>query len=356
MEDVKPTSNYVGSYADYENSAIVVWERDAANPGVRTTKVYPKPFYFYVPDDEGEYTSIFGDKLKRLDFDCEDDMKIAIRMHPTRFESDIGPEAKILMTEYYDRPVPPVNYVFFDIENDYTQKIGYATMENPYAPINAVTVYQSWTNSFIAYIVPPKGMTLSDKFQDTVNRMWKYYKIQDAPNVVVCSTEEELLVALLNDIQSADIISGWNSAFFDLPYVVKRLLVIRPKLVNKLCFPGCKPPRESTVEKFGNPQLTYQLSGRTHLDFLDLFKKFTFTGRVSYALGAIGEEDLKVTKLEHDGSLEQLYKGTYRPDVTEMTLEEADALPDEIQRNNARREMMRRELVRRGVMKEDVNV
>ena len=98
------------------------------------------------------------------------------------------------------------------------------------------------------------------------------------------------------------------------------------------------------------------MHGRSHLDYLDLFKKFTFEGRVSYALGNIGEEEVQVPKLDHDGSLEQLYKGTYRPDVTDMTLEDADAFPDEIQRNNARREMMRRELVRRGVMKEDVNV
>ncbi|WP_300760307.1 3'-5' exonuclease, partial [Janthinobacterium sp.] len=271
-------------------------------------------------------------------------------------ESDISPESKVLMNEYYNRPTPPVNYVFFDIENDYTQKIGYATMDNPYAPINAVTIYQSWIDSFVTYMVAPQGMVLSDKVQDTIARMWKHYGIKADPNVVICANEEELLVALLNDIQSADIISGWNSAFFDLPYIVKRLLVIRPKLVNKLCFPGCKAPRENTIEKFGNPQLTYQLHGRTHLDYIDLYRKFSSGSRPSYALGAICEDDLSVTKLDHDGSLEQLYKGTYRPDVTDMTLEDADALPDEIQRNNARREMMRRELVRRGVMKEDVNV
>ncbi|WP_407305567.1 3'-5' exonuclease [Acinetobacter sp.] len=338
--------NYVGSYYDWDTDTVIVWERDETG---RKPVAYHAPWYFFVEDENGDHQSIFGSKLKKLTFDSQDEMKQAARLYGKKFESDIRPEAKVLMNEYYGRPTPMLNFAFLDIEVDYNSEIGFSSPENPYAPINAVTVFQSWTNEYWTYAVPPKGWKDDGTFQDKIKAMWDEHKLGFKPNVVLCANERELIVALVEDIQSADIISGWNSEFFDLPYIIKRILRVQPKLVDKMCFIGCKPPKENTVERFGSPAIVYSLNGRTHLDYMDLFKKFTFEGRVSYSLGNIAAEELDIPKLDYDGTLEELYNGTHRPNVASMTWEDAEQLPEEIQRLNAKRELLRQEIEKRGL-------
>jgi len=306
-------ANYVGSYHDWETDTVMVWERDDNG---RKVVAHHAPHYFYVQDEEGEYKSIFGHKLKKLEFGDDDELKAAQRQYGMKFESDIRPEAKVLMNEYYGRATPKIHFAFVDIEVDYKSSIGFSSPENPYAPINAVTVYQSWTGEYWTYAVPPKGWMDDGTFQDKIKAMWEEHKLGFKPNVILCNNEIELLTAMLDDIQSADIISGWNSEFFDLPYIMKRLERVLPKLAHKMCFIGCRPPRENTVERFGSPAIVYSLNGRTHLDYMDLFKKFTFEGRTSYSLGNIAAEELDVPKLDYPGTLEQLYNRDFVHFVT----------------------------------------
>ena len=306
-------ANYVGMYHDWETDTVMVWERDETG---RKVVAHRAPHYFYVADENGDHQSIFGHKLKKLEFDSGDELKAAQRQHGLKFESDIRPDAKVLMNEYYGRPTPIINFAFIDIEVDYNSSIGFSSPENPYAPINAVTVYQSWTDEYWTYAVPPKGWKDDGTFQDKIAAMWEEHQLGFKPNVVLCANESELLIAMVEDIQSADIISGWNSEFFDLPYIMKRLLRLNPKLANKMCFLGCKPPRENTIERFGSPAIIYALNGRTHLDYMELFKKFTFEGRQSYSLGNIAAEELDIPKLDYDGTLEQLYNRDFVHFVT----------------------------------------
>ena len=294
------TRSYVGAVYDYDTDKVMVWEREGAE---RTVRAFDAPRYFYVPDDNGAYTSIYGDKLKKLVFDTPGELSAAIKQFSNRFESDIPPLYKVLMDEYYDVPVPNVHFAFIDIEVDYKSTLGFSSPENPYAPINAVTIYQSWSERYITYAIPPKdwdGTLPTKKQQEDLGFSFEL-------NLIICKTEKELLQNLVNDIQGADVISGWNSEFFDLPYIIKRIERVAPKLLQKMCFTGCRPPKEKSVERFGAEQIVYQLNGRTHLDYLDLFKKFTFEGRTSYSLANIANDELKIPKLDYDGTLEQLY-------------------------------------------------
>lgn len=344
-------ANYVGAVRDYDSNKILVWERDEAG---RVLKRLPVENYFYVPKSGGTYKSIFGYELERYDFDTEDELKDALRRYSTQVggqvhESDVPPLLKSLMTHYYDRPTPIVNFAFIDIEVDYRSKHGFAGPANPYGIINAITIYQSWTGAYKQYVVPPvvNGVRWSGTVEDIkaeFTRLMQEGNLADGvyPEIVICPTEAELLQHLIADIQDADIISGWNSEFFDLPYIVKRLMLVWPRLVNKLCFPGCRAPRERQVEKFGSPETVYTLHGRTHLDYKDLFEKFTFGGRESYALGNILAEEIGMGKLHYEGSLEQLYHGTYSPNVTGKTWEEILEEPDELLRLSMMREYARR--------------
>jgi len=196
-----------------------------------------------------------------------------------------------------------VHYAFIDIEVDYKKKLGFSSPENPYAPINAVTIYQSWTNQYLTYAVPPPGW---DGVLPTEEQQ-KDLKFGFKLNLTICDNELDLIFKMLAAIDDADIISGWNSEFFDIPYIIKRIERVAPKLLSKMCFIGARPPKERLVERYGKPCVVYTLSGRTHLDYLDLFKKFTFEGRTSYSLGNIASEELDIPKLHYEGTLEQLY-------------------------------------------------
>lgn len=305
-------NNYISSVHDWDQDKIMVWERPVEG-GERVLRIEEPPRYFYVPNDEGEYTAVDDTKLVKLVFETREEFEEAKKKHRVKYESDFQPEARLLMDNYYDRPTPVINYVFLDIEVDYSAKLGWSTVENPYAPINAITIYQSWTDQFITYAIPPKGWKKTqEEFDKEIAALWEEHHLAFKPNITLCKNERELLLYMLGDIEDADIISGWNSEFFDNPYIIKRLeRVLGKKAVAGMCFRGAPPPRERIVNRFGSPAVTYVLYGRTHLDYLDLFKKFTFEGRVSYSLANITAEELDVPKLDYPGTLEELYNNAF---------------------------------------------
>jgi len=299
----KEKLGYISACADYETEQVLVWER---GPTGRNMVRYNAPYYFYVEDNDGEHESLFGHKLTRLDFDCKAEFEAAKFRHDKRFESDINPTAKVLMNEYYQAPTPSLNYTFLDIEVDYDKNIGFSSPENPYAPINAITLYHQWLDEFVTIVVPPKG------WKGDILKQFDEIMPEIKTNLIIAKDEAELIYSTLDLIEDSDLLSGWNSEFFDLPYLLKRTeMVLGKKAMNRWCFLGALPPRFDTVERFGKEQINASLSGRIHLDYLALFKKFTFEGRVSFALGAIAGEELDIPKLEYEGTLEDLYKNDF---------------------------------------------
>ena len=352
------TRNYVAAWMDYKADAVVVLERDS--DGNLFRKKYNPPYYFYVPDESGEYTSIYGDKLIKAEFDNKDAYNAAKNEFKVKFESDFSPTKRVLMDYYYNRPAPLVNFAFFDIETDYTKSIGFAGPQNPYAIINAVTIYQSWTKKFKTYAVPPlvNGIRWTEIPGNTVDSVYgKLNELIDAkqlrqdiiPEIVLFNTEYELLQAMLEDLQDADIISGWNSEFYDIPYIAERLkLAGGDQLLSKLEHVGCcYLPRKEMVQRFGSMEPIYKFTGRSHLDYLKLFQKFTFEGRSSYALGNILQEEVGIGKLDFDGSLEELYKGSYYPDVSNMTWEQILKIENNFDKKIAMRAYCQAELSKR---------
>lgn len=311
--------SYVGAYHCRDTDQIMVWERDGSGRHLRRL---PAPRYFFVPDVNGNHRAIDGTTLTRIDFDDESSMQRAAqeytRSYGVLYESDIPSLFKALMDNYYDKGTPELNFAFWDIEVNYSSSIGFAGPSNPYAIINAVTVYQSWAKKYVTVVVPPivngvrwKGTTadLYAKFDELVEK--GQLRRDQRPEFIIVANEAELLIKFVELIQDADIISGWNSEFFDLPYCIRRLQLVLPKLVNKLCFIGTRAPRERQVEKFGSPEIVYSLYGRTHLDYKDLFQKFTFEGRESYALGNILAAEVGMSKVHYEGTLEQLYHNDF---------------------------------------------
>lgn len=301
---MKSKNNYISAKADWKTGEITVWERDATT-GARTTSTFASPYYFYVRDETGPFTSIYEEPLKKLTFKNRNDFKAACDYHTHRYESDIAPIDKILMNEYYGLPTPKLNVCFLDIEVDVDFAIGWSEVRNPYAPVNAITMYMRHTNTYYTLAVPPpEWIKLNGLNVDRVNFNAETSKV----DLMLFDNERDLLDTMLNLLEDVDLISGWNSEFFDLPYLVNRVKVAMGDWATKrFCFPDAGEPREAEVERFGTPEVTYQLFGRIHLDSLALYKKFTFGGRQSYSLSAIAELELSIPKIEFAGNLQQLY-------------------------------------------------
>ena len=301
------TSNYVACWHDWDADQVVVLERDAET-GERFERRWPAPYYFYVPvaeGERGEFRSIFGHEVTRLTFNSRNEWEAAKLHHPLKFESDINPPTRVLMDNYYGRPTPSLRYAFFDIEVDYKQELGFSGPLNPYAPINAITVYQSWSRRFLTFAVPPKGWSGQ---LPTERQMREEFGFDLTPVIKLCDDEIDLLAHFIESIQEADVISGWNSEFFDVPYICERVTrVLGQKHLALLEHEGARAPKKELVKRFGTEDPVYKFYGRAHLDYLRLFQKFTFEGRTSYSLGNIAYEELDVPKLEYEGTLEQLY-------------------------------------------------
>jgi len=295
---------------------VLVWERTEKG---RETSTFPAPYNFYIHSPTGEYNNIYGDKLQQLTFrnsflfnQKRDQLK---RKGVDVFESDIPPELKVISEHYYGLPAPKLNVTFFDIEVAFNKQIGYASIENPYAEICSVALYHQWEQKFVVLTVPPEGFEYEPgqgppTFFNKINDITPLPKTPVTTDIQFCRSEKELLLMLLTEIEDSDVLSGWNSQLFDLPYIGKRLqLILGRKYFNMLSFPEGRSPQYRKVNILNIEHEVLDLSGRFELDYLQIFKKYEVAERPSYKLEAIAEEVLpELPKLTYQGSLTDLYQ------------------------------------------------
>ena len=95
-----------------------------------------------------------------------------------------------------------------------------------------------------------------------------------------------------------DVITGWNIQFYDIPYICKRLnRVLGEKLMKRFSPWGLVTENEIYVK--GRKQTAFDVGGVTQLDYLELYKKFTYKAQESYRLDYIAEVELGQKKLDH---------------------------------------------------------
>ena len=292
--------SYVDAYYNKDKDIVQVVER--VN-GKRIYQDYPAWRTFYVRDDSGSHRSIHGEKVRQVKVKRKKDLHKELRIHSDRkiYESDIKPEIRCLAENYLGKDSPKLNVAFFDIEVDFDAARGFAPPEDPFMPITAITVALQWTGQLVTFVIPPEHMRegegleeaqrLCDKFEDTFLYL----------------SEADLLNDFLALIEDADVLSGWNSEGFDIPYTLNRIVrVLSKSHTRKLCLWDLYPTPKKLI-KYGKEQTSYNLLGRIHLDYLELYRKYTYHEMHSYSLDAIGEYELDERKVAYEGTLDQLY-------------------------------------------------
>ena len=131
-----------------------------------------------------------------------------------------------------------------------------------------------------------------------------------------CPNEEGLLKSFIDDWASnyPDIVTGWNSRFFDIPYLMNRIIrILGEKYANKLSPWGWF--KENEVTLVGNRRhQVYELVGISSIDYMDAYKKFTYVNQESYSLNHIAYAELGEKKLDYSeaSTLHELYRTNFQ--------------------------------------------
>ena len=117
---------------------------------------------------------------------------------------------------------------------------------------------------------------------------------------VKCSDEIDLINRFLAFWQqnTPDAITGWNCELYDIPYIAGRIeRILGEKEARRLSPWGNIRRKELVIQ--GREQISYEIAGVSIIDYLDLYKKFTYTNQESYRLDHIAFVELGQKKLDH---------------------------------------------------------
>ena len=293
--------SYVDAFFDRDADIIRAVER---KDGKRIYREYQSKYTFFYKDPRGKYKSVYGDPLSRIVCKSTKDFRkeVAINRDKTLFESDINPIFQCLSENYLNADAPKLNIAFFDIETDFDPERGFADPSDPFMPITSISVYLQWLDTMVCIAVPPKTLTMEEARAE----------LEGIDNVMLFEKEGDMIDTFLTLIEDSDVLSGWNSEGYDIPYTVNRTArVLSKDDTRRFCLWG-QLPKKRMYEKFGKESETFDLVGRVHLDSLNLYRKYTYEERHTYRLDAIGEIEVGENKVPYEGTLDALYNNDFR--------------------------------------------
>lgn len=289
--------SYIDAIHDNNSDRIYVVER--MPDGKRTYKEYPTNYTFYYSDPKGKYRSLFNDPVSRFSTRKRSEFEKERRIHSGKklFESDINVVFRCLSENYLGVEPPKLHTCFFDIEVDFDPEKGFSPTSDPFNPVTAISLYLDWLDQLVTLCIPPRHMT-----EETAKELAGQFD-----NCLIFNNEKDMFDVFFQLIEDADVLTGWNSEGYDIPYMVNRVTRVMSKDdTRKFCLMG-QLPKPRTYERFGKEETTYDLVGRIHMDYLQLYKKYNYESRHSYKLDFIGEMEVGENKTQYEGTLDQLY-------------------------------------------------
>jgi len=254
--------------------------------GWKTFKYQPT---LYQLDPDGEFETLDGQSVspvKKMD-DWKD---------PRYFEKDVDKNTRVLVDFYYESDETPSyhNLVYLDIECEIAGALTPENIKDPKGKITSVALYDNNSKKYYCLILDEQQLMSEAK--------------SESKEVIPYKTEKELLNGFLDLWINLDptIISGWNSEFFDIPYLYYRINKVLGNDMGNYLSPIQKVKIDVTFEANGAVE-NVNIAGINHLDYMNLFKKFITKQEPSYALGNIGEKYVKLGKIEYKGSLDRLF-------------------------------------------------
>jgi DNA polymerase elongation subunit (family B) len=281
-----------------------------------------KPILFVKSQQETKYKSIYGECLDTVQFE------------------DIN-EAKDFVQRYRDVDNFPIfgntNYAYQYITDTFPNEIEFDISQ---IKIWTLDIETSADDGF-PDVSNPTEKVLLITIQDNQTKQLKTYGLKeyqnsrDDVNYVQCRDEAHLLKTFLEDFSEdyPHIITGWNVEFFDIPYLCNRIEKILGEDAVKKLSPWGNVARKNII-KLKKENVSFELMGVAILDYLDLYKKFTYNAQESYKLDHIAKVELGKQKLSYDeyGSFTEFWNSDWQKfvDYNIRDVEIVDELEDKM--------------------------
>jgi DNA polymerase elongation subunit (family B) len=179
-------------------------------------------------------------------------------------------------------------------------------------------------------------ITLQDNFTKRITTfgLWDYTTNDPMVDYHCCLTEEELLRKFMKWWRGnyPDVITGWNIEFFDVPYLIRRITNMLGEDTAKQLSPW-NYINEKRIQVKGSEEISYDISGVSALDYLDLYKKYTYTTQESYKLDHIAYVELGDKKKENPGNSFKEFYTDYWKDFVDYNIHDVrlvDMLEDKM--------------------------
>ena len=206
---------------------------------------------------------------------------------------DMTPYQKFLVEKYGidDEPSQSHREIFFDIETEWGDALTEDYIKSAPKKVTSIAWYDKQVDEWGILILDKKSQLSRTKAKNK--------------EIIPCATEDELLLKFLEKFREMDpdIIVGWNSDYFDIPYLYYRMCNVLGEDVARYLSP-IGYVRETPWYK----DQYIQIAGVESLDYMRLHKKFSWADEPSFKLDAIGEKYVGMKKIEYEGNLDDLFE------------------------------------------------
>ena len=251
--------------------------------GVRKQNDFSFSPELFIQSKRGEYRDLYGNRYKSVEVsnvsEAREKVKAAANIENYKLCGNSKSEFEFIHKTFpenisFDSSQINIGYLDIEVCTD-------GAFPEPAAakyPINAISFRIHGTTH--AFGLTYDNVTYKSKKDDVV--------------VYLYDSEEKLLSEFVNFWGKCelDVIYGWNSNSFDIPYICRRIEKIFGEKYLKKLSPFHKVFSTERKNDFGNKEIAYKIYGISQLDYLAIYKKFTFKNRESYKLDFIAQEEL----------------------------------------------------------------
>ena len=286
---------YQGKKLGHNVWEMHLWEEDKGH------QVIPYENIAYQECKEGEHTNIGlnGEYLKHTNnWYFSKNPNYSDKNTPGLHFHDMKLHQKFLVERYGINDVPSTGHreVFFDIECEIGGALTEEYIESAPMPITSIAWWDKTPDTWHILILDKKNQLKHTKARNK--------------EIIPCSTESQLLAKFIEIIRDIDpdILIGYNSDYFDIPYLYYRMCNTIGKEFADHLSPLGKVESKKFSKFFYKRNQFVDIIGVESLDYIRLHKKYSWKDEPSWKLDAIGEKYVGMNKVEYEGNLDQLFE------------------------------------------------
>lgn len=258
------------------------------------------PVLYVKSKEESVHKSLYGDNLQPIEFENNNDAKEFIQTYGEVDNFAIYGQTNFGY-QYITHKFPgeiqwdmnALKIQTIDIETK--AEFGFPDINNPIEEILLITVKDLISRQIITYGCGEFDDVNSEEIRNLRAAGNKFLYVK-------CDDERDLLETYIryHSDNHPDIITGWNCELFDIAYLIARVeRLFNDENATKKKFSPWGLVARKNMNVMGREMFTYEMKGIAVLDYLDLYKKFTYSNQESYKLDHIASVELGKNKLEH---------------------------------------------------------